>query len=708
MELIYSHQELIAISQSPLCIKPDHLGPNEDWMGPPIVVHPNSRKTSFSKPDGDSDESFVRKSYLNRDDKPSRSRQDDIVLGPPKISFGSSIAGSRKTADSDSRDINDVSTGSKVTTSKYGVGSKSSSYNRRTIKEEEGDDWKEVRHMRKSFGADESEKFRRNKDDSAPRERRTKDGSGGSTRLHEGSWRDRDQEREKERRDGFAKAGERQSATSGRYSTKRPEWMDAPAAGKDGAIFSNSEFAQAAGSSGLASASVPATARGSSSPEHHSIEDFEAWKAKMKAADKASKGEAVTSSGSETLPQSASSVGDGVDRFFGMFSPSITADGVKALSSSVESFGFKSPSEGSRSSRFSSFFKPEQVSAQEAVVSPPVSEKPGIVKANSSVAAPESQPSSTNEGSHEEHEGFKRIIALLGSKGDRASQTPSPVATSAQSATASEPPKPAVVQNSKEQPKSQKDSSNAQFLMGLMSQSSKEKIRGGQPSLQEQQLMPPLRQMASYEGRARDPPLMSPPILQHGSSFHDTSRRPGQPNGMSPQWTGPMGQKGQPGMGMTPDIPLEFQGQIPAPLLSPNGGPMPMKDPTSPQMNGSGPGMFPPFMPGMVPNIPLGSALPPFPPNGMPPNFPFFGMNGGPPPLPPGFPPPHMREPGMNMPPRPPPNGMLPGGGRGGPIPPSLFGPVPPGLGLSGMPPMGFEGDKMKSPADGRPPAVAE
>ncbi|KAK9429273.1 hypothetical protein V1505DRAFT_357040 [Lipomyces doorenjongii] len=854
MEYKYTPQELKALSQSPLCVRPECLKPNEEWMGPPILQNNTPKVASFAKPDREhGEDDSIRKftSHLSKEKKPisSKSKQDDIVLGPPKISFGSSL-GLRKNAESEggdkstesidldssfarrferSRDASgssSLSTGSRLSVSSRIQPNRtnSTSYGRRQIREEDGDDWKEVspRHARKSFGADDLEKFRRNKDDerglkseSVNRDRRSKDVSGG-VRRDEGSWRDRDPEKERDRREMYPRdnKSERHGSLSNRYTEKSPEWMDAPAE-SDGLNFSNSEFAHAVGNSNLASSAAPPSTTGSSlkslsgGPTAHSIEEFQAWKARMKAADNDRKGIKETkpetrkndASAAESASKPEISGAGAIDRFFGFASKAITSDEIKELSAGFESI-VRAPGEGSRSSRFSSFFKPEQItstSAQESSSEEQARPLEGFAPPQSSqIASILSKAGAHHEGSpssadvspdpeisvpkaNDDKEGFKRIMAILGTKSSRSSQnsTPAPMESAdANLASAASTLATAVIQpeiktaaspegqntaqssishsnssaasDNMEGPKPNKDSSNAQFLMGLMSQSSKLRIQR-QPSPvtihiaeaprpssipPHQSALPIMRQQqVNVNGQdvQQPQPQPTPGIARSPSYFNESVRLGhGDPrlqqlppmSQLPPQWAGPpMGpnglrmhgpqgrqrlvppmvqnvQAGQPGGLVVPTA----HGGILSPQLSNGMGLKSPPDISKQQFPPDSLGVtgnhvapqqgFPPFPPGM---IPPGANLPPFPPGGLPP---FFGIHGPPPPFPPGFPLSHLQhDPNLGVPPMP---NMLPGGARGAPpngMPPFPFGPPPPGLGFNGVS-GNMEGDLSRGPTD--------
>ncbi|KAJ8100115.1 hypothetical protein POJ06DRAFT_255453 [Lipomyces tetrasporus] len=838
MEYKYTPEELKDLAESPLSVRPERLKPNEEWMGPPIL-QTNPPKANLSKPDRDRGEDDpLRKynSHISKDKKPisSRSKQDDIVLGPPKISFGSS-SGLRKGAESDNADkstesidldssfarriersrdasgSSSLSTGSRLSASSRPQPSRTSntSYGRRSTREEDGDDWKEVssRHPRKSFGADDSEKFRKSKDDerglkseSLNRDRRSRDVSG-AVRRDEVSWRERDPEKERDRRETYPRdtKGERHSTISNRYMEKSPEWMDAPAE-NDGLNFSNSEFAHAVGNSNLASSAAPPSTTASSlkslsgGPTAHSIEEFQAWKARMKAADDERKGIkdtkpeslkndlSVAESDSKAGLSSYSSGTGGVDRFFGFVSQAVTTDEIKELSAGIESTKVKSPTEGPRSSRFSSFFKPEQIStpsrehSREELVRSPENSAPSIM--SKLVARHEDSPSSAEvkldvdslaPKADDDKEGFKRIMVMLGTKSNKSSRntTPAPVESadgkvlavaaatnfnqpeietvpSSEGQNAGDPPiasrsNSSAASDKMEASNPNKDSSNAQFLMGLMSQSSKMRIQRQQspqtlpgpetsgplapPQSQQHQhqhQLPMMHQKATdANGQGQDVCLPHPPpgIGRSPGSFNDVGRLgPGDPR-LQPlqplsqpllQWAvPPLGSNGLRMLGphgnqrlLTPMAP-NAQTSPPGRLVSPNANSGILSPQLSSGMDAKssqdiskqqlrsdglgGPGNavgqqqgYPPFPTGM---IPPGVNLPPFPPGGLPP---YFGMHGPPPPFPAGFPPPHLQhDPNLGMPPLP---NMLPGGARAAPpngMPPFAFGPPPPGLGFN-------------------------
>ncbi|KAK9367042.1 hypothetical protein V1509DRAFT_628108 [Lipomyces kononenkoae] len=867
MEYKYTPEELRAIAESPLCVRPDRLTPNEEWMGPPIVQN-STPKPSLSKPDhehGEDDSLRKLPSHLSKDKKPigTRSKQDDIVLGPPKISFGSSL-GLRKTSESDSVDkstesidldssfarrfersrdasgSSSLSSGSRTSVSSRLQASRtsSSSYGRRPVREEDGDDWKEVspRHARKSFGADDSEKFKRNKDDDRAlksealnRERRSKDSSGG-VRRDEGSWRDRDPEKERDRREVYSRdnKSERHGSLSNRYIEKSPEWMDSPAE-SEGLNFSNSEFAHAVGNSNLASSAAPPSTTASSlkslsgGPPAHSIEEFQAWKARMKAADNDRKGvkdSKLESMKNEASADSASKSGislpdsRGVDRFFGFATQAVPSGEVKDLSAALESVKVRSPTDGSRSSRFSSFFKPEQSSTyaresseeqgreSEEFPRPQSSDlestlsRLGEGAPISSEISPETINSVPLPTGNDDKDGFKRIMAILGAKSNRTSRNSTPVPV--ESGDASVPPmssSPVTSLNqqqtksassAEEQHKTQvtpktsrsnsstasetievagpnKDSSNAQFLMGLMSQSSKMRIHtqrqyspmtidGAEapaqvpvPQQQEkrqQQFGHPVIPQQEVDANGKKIQVPPPGMIESPPSFNESVRLVhGDPrlqlqvapmSQLPPQWAGhPMGpnslrmlgaqgrqpllppmvsnaQAGQHGGIVGPNAPGGISPQLSNGMSAKSQQQISKQLQLPPEGLGGPPGrnvgpqqVFPPFPPGM---IPPGANLPPFPPGAVPPFFGIQGPPGPPPPFPPGFPPPHLQhDPNMGLPPM---STMMPGGGSGGGrgappngMPPFAFGPPPPGLGFNGV--LGnVEGNPPRGPTD--------
>ncbi|KAK9235368.1 hypothetical protein V1525DRAFT_410239 [Lipomyces kononenkoae] len=843
MEYKYTPEELKVLAESPLCVRPDGLKPNEEWMGPPILQN-NTPKASVSKPDrehGEDDPLRKFASHLSKDKKQisTRSKQDDIVLGPPKISFGSSL-GLRKPSESDSVDkstesidldssfarrfersrdasgSSSLSSGSRISVSSRLQPNRtsSSSYGRRQTREEDGDDWKEVspRHARKSFGADDSEKFRRSKDDdralkseSLNRERRSKDSSGGM-RRDEGSWRDRDPEKERDRREIYSRdKSDRHGALANRYIEKSPEWMDSPAE-SDGLNFSNSEFAHAVGNSNLASSAAPPSTSASSLKSlsggtAHSIEEFQAWKAKMKAADNDRKGvkesKLESMKGEDASADSASKPGisqpdsRGVDRFFGLASQAVTSGEVKDLSAAFESAKVRSPTDGSRSSRFSSFFRPEQAttSARESSdehartsedLPRPRSSEEGAP--TSSEISPETENSVPQATGNDDKDGFKRIMAILGAKSNRSSRNSTPVpvesgdasvpsVSSSQAASLTQQqtktaPGPEGQNKAQVAPKTShsnsstvpdtieaagptKDSSNAQFLRGLMSQSSKTRIhtqrqyspmtiegveaKGSvlgahqqQEKRQQQPSLPviPPQQEADVNGKSVQQQLPPPGMVESPSTFNESARLGHSDprlqqlppmNQLPPQWAGhPMGPNGLRmlgAQGRQPLLPpLVSNALAGSPQLSngmgPNSPPQGSKQQLQlPPDALGGPGRhvgpqqgFPPFPPGM---IPPGANLPPFPPGVVPPFFGMQGPPGPPPPFPPGFPLPHLQhDPNLGLPPM---SNMMPGGGGRGAapngMPPFAFGPPPPGLGFNGVS-GNVEGDLRRGPAD--------
>lgn len=579
---------------------------------------------------------------------------------------------------------------------------------------------------------DSTERSRKYKDDerglrsdaASIRERRTRDSTGNHKR-EEGSWRDRVTEREWDRHDNSREyRGDKYGA---RQVEKTPEWLDEPADHSDSLNFANSEFANAVASSGLANLAIPKASSSKISPAtssisgnsstgantstEHSIEEFQAWKARMKAADMDRKskdqGELLIENDIILNAKPTSAYGDSADRFFSSFGTAVSLDDVKELSSSLDALGVKSPGEGGRASKFSSFFRSDNPNESVTAVSPepPRAEHaPGHTSRSSEIVSdPAVQPAVPQILQSDDKEGFKRIMAILGNKPTRPAQSPVPLTSKEPSSVDNRTPlSPAlppslssgIFPNHKNQapnpgsaPSAElpnKSRGNDQFLMGLMSGSARSRSQmqqsapphsvgeeiAGKPAQQPAPLSPSGSKSFAADnnhlaGAGNMPPgplgLGVPPpgfdidqadprILQQMYQ----ARQMRMQNGQGGAWYGRAGSFPPPQMPpMQQRGGRPIQGEMP-PIMGlrfPSG----IGKETDAQGGGN---MMPqpPFLPFLGP--PPNANAPPFPPGPIPPNFSFMGMPGPPPPMPPGLNP--MQIDGRLPMPPPPLNGLMP------------------------------------------------
>ncbi|KAJ6259323.1 hypothetical protein Dda_6223 [Drechslerella dactyloides] len=90
----YTIEELLLMASSPLVQKPDSLPPLEEWMGSPLPTRPTPapRKPGEDAPVDDKERTGF--GHVSRG-------SEDIILGPPKMSFASASSHNRKTFGAD-------------------------------------------------------------------------------------------------------------------------------------------------------------------------------------------------------------------------------------------------------------------------------------------------------------------------------------------------------------------------------------------------------------------------------------------------------------------------------------------------------------------------------------------------------------------------------------------------------------------------------
>ncbi|KAI5848373.1 hypothetical protein BZA05DRAFT_95939 [Tricharina praecox] len=302
----YEPEELLALAKSPLVKKPSTLPPMEEWMGP-VTARPTA---SRARTDGDiagnsnGNDDSPRGAMTNRrpsifsDSRLSRSSiPEDMVLGPPKMSFASSSARTSAGNKFDHESVRSASINTPTFDDERGesprferfksfggfgrgeerdkeAGGRDFSdlrggFSKRREDSEGGGGWTNVsRQPRKSFGAEEGgdrERFRKDmrgdadKKGGSPwdRERPAKYENFGKERdrehrgrgkRDESSWLLEDNRGERNNRDN-----PRDHHRFGSRVEKDPEWMDSDGKSGDGKAA-------------------------------HSMEDFQKWKERMKAS----------------------------------------------------------------------------------------------------------------------------------------------------------------------------------------------------------------------------------------------------------------------------------------------------------------------------------------------------------------------------------------------------------------------------------------
>lgn len=370
----------------------------------------------------------------------------------------------------------------------------------------------------------------------------------------------------------------------------------------------------------------------------HSIQEFEEWKAKMKADEKRRAGlldepaleEPAGASSLESKSyenfgfdgETHASQKPSIDRSFGMWDGGSQNDHMAALG---------------RASRFSRFFKGDSAPSSPVGVAPPGLSAQNLEPADRGspashmfmpVTSPMAQASSPvqTQNNDADKEGFNRIMAMLGDKpGESAAAPSAPNPPSAPSADA--PP------------------SDDAFFMSLLN-------KGGSSGLS-----------LGPSSAATSPPVASTrsPIVSQTSS---TDSRGITPAVQSSQQSFPDGVMARPQKG--PQFPMDpyFSGPPPPEWIQQqiSNGQFPANGPPPPGF------IPPPFMgmpmpppPGMMPQFPPGqNGMPPLPPHMMPPPGGFY--NGPPPPM--NFPMQHQQPGAGNI------NGQFPPGPPGMQMPP--------------------------------------
>ncbi|KAK9449089.1 uncharacterized protein V1518DRAFT_405676 [Limtongia smithiae] len=663
---VYTVEELVFLADSPLCAPPASMRPCEEWMSP--ITTPAVGTTRRTKADGEHVDDDARRFTETTDQTSKLIHPDNIVLGPPKISFGSSF---RKLDGEglDKQQLPELLT-SRVLNKPDGANgkltarlsafkvpappstaaageelhSKDGIYK---IPRKTGDEVDSARLVRR-FNDTER------KPDSATTSTATIVAAAAVRgdvatrkpilRKDEGSWRERNADHDRSSAsDKWTSSSANTTTSGGRYTEKTPEWFDvsAPAMEHHESLnLRNSEFANAV-SSATATLQSPSTVMPPAAPaatvassrttssaggggEQHSVADFEAWKARMRAADNERKSKEYDG---DTPSGGSKFFGPTVTEMPSMTAPSEIRDsffGFETYKSKVDSRG---------SSRFSSFFKtgettvtpkspelPTTVESLEALpaaitplTTPPVSAASTARATLLSALENVSQSTSSGRPSPDlmsDKEGFKRIMAKLSSVPPAPAAAPvpthafvvSPPQTNAVVTSPQMPPvaphqhapqptrpsklpidDPAIIAAPVASPKAL--DSNAQFLMGLMSGSSKMRVTAPRP--------PPPQVSDDHQ-----PPPPLPPFKHTGTMIPIASSQQQQ-------------QQQQP---QQQHILMELQQQ--QQRVNSNGGagsaypPPGLGMPSMPLPNGSGPQQQPQYG---VPRMP-----PPPPPQGFP------------------------------------------------------------------------------------------
>ncbi|RPB29377.1 hypothetical protein L211DRAFT_8984 [Terfezia boudieri ATCC MYA-4762] len=482
----YCIDELLALRDSPLVQKPDGLPPIEEWMGPPAAQVPRAAgrgiagqgtrdQVTRARTDGDlhanGDENGPKAMGLNRRtsmfDNRLTSRSsipEDIILGPPKLSFASASS-SRKMA------FNFDTLGSAGLSPSIIIDEEHSNSPRfdrfrgqardkdrekggnmdrelrtpqkRGFNKEEGEancepsgrtgPWTSQRGPRKSFGAEDGDRFRRGNNemqkDRPPRYEnfgRDRDRMNNiRTKRDDSSWilddnRDRDRGGDREKGDPYRadRDGEQRGSRDFRNFNRDRDHRSGRDDDRNQRVEKDPEWLDAS----------PEESEGKG--QAHSMEEFQRWKARMKASEEKKPKTPVEENLSfererpsptppltkeekpgpvAEVPLSSPVTENGVDRFFTLWNPPSSAKSPDSIPDSQA----RPPAVG-RSSKFSSFFvSTEQPSPRQPTPQQPTPQFQPITQEQRQPTPSTNPDNSTSE----DKEGFRRILQMLGGTG---------------------------------------------------------------------------------------------------------------------------------------------------------------------------------------------------------------------------------------------------------------------------------------------------
>ncbi|KAI0018381.1 hypothetical protein F4780DRAFT_781384 [Xylariomycetidae sp. FL0641] len=106
MAIRYTAEALIQLRESPLCVKPAALPPAEEWMGtPPDTFRNNQGKQATHDRNRNNDNSLLeqtnRRPGVDRHVPRNSANPDEIILGPPRMTFNSATLRSNKSLETD-------------------------------------------------------------------------------------------------------------------------------------------------------------------------------------------------------------------------------------------------------------------------------------------------------------------------------------------------------------------------------------------------------------------------------------------------------------------------------------------------------------------------------------------------------------------------------------------------------------------------------
>ncbi|KAI9724128.1 MAG: hypothetical protein M1812_000847 [Candelaria pacifica] len=407
---------------------------------PPEQTKPATKRSKTDEPATFHDISNRRPSLFTRG---SSTIPDDIVLAPPKTAFASASSTRNANKPLDSPDRRSVHSHADDTSKneRYNFRDKllkerdrdgadherpretrNGAINGRRGGKEESEGWTNVR-PRKSFGQEEGERFRRktgDRDNERDRDNpRDVHGSHKPHENHSGRDREHDDKDGPSRRNGFGrgrneptwfkdeKTADSKERDRAKEDSRDKEWRDN---NRRGARGSDRDWTR--GGKLEQDPEWMASTANEEKPQAHTQADFQRWKERMKAGNAAAEEKPkfvevdhqrqVSGNTKSTPPiqkvDTPLLMDSGIDKFFGLFNepPKATEDSSSnGASKSAKKELAKSAT--AKSSRFTSFFTPQEEAPPQQLES-----------------APAPLAAMSRDSSSEDKEGFQRILQMLG------------------------------------------------------------------------------------------------------------------------------------------------------------------------------------------------------------------------------------------------------------------------------------------------------
>ncbi|TAQ86964.1 hypothetical protein B7494_g4721 [Chlorociboria aeruginascens] len=544
MAVRYTPEELIFLKDSPLVVKPPGLPPAEQWMGPPADPARSTKLPGDRSKNHDSGILPENRRTVERHISRNSANPDDIILGPPKISFMSATSNRSGSKPFDSSDRPPLRDGdSRDRYSFHGKdgenirdGRTSTLRPKRLEGDQDNDGWSTVK-PRKSFGAEGAERFNgriggdRHREDRKPRDREDRERERGP-RGFDSFSRDKDIDHEE--------GGRRNGTARGR---NEPSWFkdnnDGPPAARD----RNSNGDRMADRSrgwrekekdrddrGERTGDRGGDRRWNRDKDHHqerdpewmdepagekiqahTQEDFQKWKEQMQGKEKIAKAPAeevpkIDTSGQDTFfgmekskIETPKPIDTGPDKFFGMWAGGA---GESKPDPSIESKteGVSKAKMVGKASRFTSFWTApvEEAPRRQTEPPPPVAAPPSGFEALFS----------NNNSQSAEKEAFQQLLQKLQSQSVSGPGSTPPINAVQQPKPppAEKQPMPAVEPFQQYRSERQDDGRPRTQPPGLQDVLAQRQVAGSQPQIRPEQMVQDLvgqRQIAASQSSVR-------------------------------------------------------------------------------------------------------------------------------------------------------------------------------------------------------------